>query len=172
MTRPATHPGNTNKHPGQIVLNADRMRCPKEVIAAKKNKKAAKKSVKAAALDSTQKQVAAKKDVMAIEQTAQRAGPGRLIRPKPKPHPVTKKPASTLEATKNPETSVKANLASENVGIQKKKYPGLKLTLKDGVSASRKVSNTSVSALSEPHVRSTIDDGKFCKTSITNTLLF
>ncbi|KAG0695518.1 hypothetical protein DFH29DRAFT_879977 [Suillus ampliporus] len=137
MTRPATCPGNTNKHPRQIVLNADRMRCPKEVIAAKKNKKAAKKSVKAAALDSTQKQVAAKEDVMAIEQTAQHAGPGRLIRPKPKPRPVTKKPASTLEATKNPETSIEANLASENVGIQKKK--------------------------------STIDDGKFCKTSITTS---
>ncbi|KAG2125991.1 hypothetical protein DEU56DRAFT_916271 [Suillus clintonianus] len=133
MPRPTTRPGNANKHPGQVVLDANRVSRPKDVIAAEKNKK-----------------VAAEEDAMAVEQMVQRTGPERLVRPKPKPRPVTKKQVSTLEdATQivNPETSVGAKSASQNADIQKKKHPGLKLTFKDGVNASRKVSNSGLSAL-------------------------
>ncbi|KAG1732518.1 hypothetical protein EDB19DRAFT_1912030 [Suillus lakei] len=59
--------------------------------------------------------------------------------------------------------SVRANPVSQGTGTPKKKYPGLKLTFKDGVNTSRKVSNTGVSSLSETHVGSTIDNGKFQK---------
>ncbi|KAG2339205.1 hypothetical protein BDR05DRAFT_1003614 [Suillus weaverae] len=144
MPRPATRPGNANKHPGQVVLDVS-----------------AEKLAKATALDDAQKQVAAKEDAMAVEQMAQRAGPGRLVRPKPKPRPVTK--AVTAPAANPNETPVEANLASRSTDIQKKKYPGLKLTFKDGVNASRKVSNTGVTSLGETRVGSAVDDGKFRK---------
>jgi hypothetical protein len=90
MPRPATSPGNANKHPGQIVLEVSRIAHPKDVIAAERKKASAEKSAKATALEDAQKKVAATEDAMAVEQMAQCAGPGRLVRPKPKPCPVTK----------------------------------------------------------------------------------
>ncbi|KAG2050394.1 hypothetical protein BDR06DRAFT_1064878 [Suillus hirtellus] len=142
MPRPATRPGNVNKHPGQIVLEASRVACPKDVIAAEKKKASAEKLAKATALENAQKKVAATEDAMAVEQMAQHAGPGHLVRPKPKPCPVTK-----TAPTANPDkTSVEAKTVSQSTDTLKKKYPGLKLTFKDGVNASRKVSNNGTSS--------------------------
>ncbi|KAG1895103.1 uncharacterized protein F5891DRAFT_984551 [Suillus fuscotomentosus] len=169
MPRPATCPGNANKHPGQ------------EVIAAEKKKVSAEKSAKVTALDNAQKQVTAKEDAMAVEQMAQCAGPGPLVRAKPKLHPATKAvtaPTANLNKTHKPYeiynvartyqsyticTAVGTSPASQDTNTQRKKYPGLKLTFKDGVNASRKVSNNGVASLSETRVGSAIDDGKFRK---------
>ncbi|KAG2047835.1 hypothetical protein BDR06DRAFT_1013496 [Suillus hirtellus] len=119
------HPGNVNKHPGQIVLEVS-----------------AEKLAKATALENAQKKVAEMEDAMAVEQMAQRAGPGHLVRPKPKPHPVTK-----TAPTANPnKMSVEAKTVSQSTDAPKKKYPGLKLTFKDGVNTSRKVSNNGTSS--------------------------
>ncbi|KAG2118677.1 uncharacterized protein F5147DRAFT_647830 [Suillus discolor] len=128
MPQPAMRPGNVNKHPGQIVLEASRVARPKDVIAAEKRKASAEKLAKATALENAQKKVAATEDAMAVEQMAQRAGPGHLVRPKPKPRPVTK-----AAPTANPnKMSVEAKTVSQSTDALKKKYPGLKLTFKDG----------------------------------------
>jgi hypothetical protein len=161
MARPATRPGNANKHPGQIVLEASRVARPKDVLAAEIKKASAEKSAKATALEDAQKKVAATEDAMAVEQTAQRAGPGRLVRPKPKPRPVTKAaPTANPNNTRKPyaiqcccktyqffdiDTAVGAKPVSKSTDAPKKKYPGLKLTFKDGVNANRKVSNNGTS---------------------------
>ncbi|KAG1838890.1 hypothetical protein F4604DRAFT_1941127 [Suillus subluteus] len=142
MPRPATRPGNANKHPGQIVLEASHVARPKDVIAAERKKASAEKSAKATTLEDAQKKVAAMEDAMAVEQTAQRAGPGHLVRPKPKPRPVTKA-ALTANPDKMP---VGAKPVSKSTDALKKKYPGLKLTFKDGVNANRKVSNNGTSS--------------------------
>jgi hypothetical protein len=42
-----TCPGNADKHPGQIVLEASRIACPKDVIAAERKKVSAEKLAKA-----------------------------------------------------------------------------------------------------------------------------
>ncbi|KAG2029468.1 hypothetical protein BDR03DRAFT_1018344 [Suillus americanus] len=124
MPRPAMRPGNANKHPGQIVLEAT------------------EKSAKAIALEDAQKKVAAMEDALAVEQMAQRAGPGCLVRPKPKPCPVTK-----AAPTANPDkTPVGAKPVSKSTDAPKKKYPGLKLTFKDGVNTNQKVSNNGTSS--------------------------
>lgn len=103
MPQPATCPGNVNKHPGQIVLEASCVACPKDVIAAEKKKASAEKLAKATALENAQKKVAAMEDAMAVEQMAQRAGPGHFVRPKPKPRPVTKTaPTANPEKTRKP----------------------------------------------------------------------
>ncbi|KAG0692647.1 hypothetical protein DFH29DRAFT_1008293 [Suillus ampliporus] len=121
MPRPATHPGNVNKHPGQA---------------------SAEKLAKATALENAQQKVAATEDAMAVEQMAQHAGPGHLVRPKPKLRPVTK-----AAPTANPDkTPVGAKTVSQSTDAPKKKYPGLKLTFKDGVNTSRKVSNNGTSS--------------------------
>ncbi|KAG2356142.1 hypothetical protein BDR07DRAFT_1492281 [Suillus spraguei] len=161
-TPPATHPGNANKHPGQIVLEASRVARPKDVLAAERKKASAEKSAKATALEDAQKKVAATEDAMAVEQTAQRAGPGRLVRPKPKPRPVTK-----AAPTANPNnTPVGAKPVSKSTDAPKKKYPGLKLTFKDGVNANRKVSNNGTSSTTgSEHAISTeeVEVGKWAK---------
>ncbi|KAG1757511.1 hypothetical protein EDB19DRAFT_1901032 [Suillus lakei] len=99
---------------------------------------------------------------MAVEQTAQRAGPGRLVRPKPKPRPVTK-----AAPTANPDkTPVGAKPVSKSTDAPKKKYPGLKLTFKDGVNANRKVSNNGTSSTTgSEHAISTeeVEVGKWAK---------
>ncbi|KAG2032715.1 hypothetical protein BDR03DRAFT_1014964 [Suillus americanus] len=162
MPRPATRPGNANKHPGQIVLEASHVARPKDVIAAERKKASAEKSAKAIALEDAQKKVAATEDAMAVEQMAQRAGPGCLVRPKPKLRPVTK-----AALTANPDkthkpyaiqcccktyqffviyTAVGAKPVSKSTDAPKKKYPGLKLIFKDGVNANRKVSNNGTSS--------------------------
>ncbi|KAG1836455.1 hypothetical protein DFJ58DRAFT_734982 [Suillus subalutaceus] len=162
MPRPATRPGNANKHPGQIVLEVSRVAHPKDVIAAERKKASAEKSAKEIALEDAQKKVAATEDAMAVEQTAQRAGPGHLVRPKPKPRPVTKAaPTANPDKMRKPYaiqcccktyqffdiyTAVGAKPVSKSTDTPKKKYPGLKLTFKDGVNANRKVSNNGTSS--------------------------
>ncbi|KAG2365853.1 hypothetical protein BDR07DRAFT_1480915 [Suillus spraguei] len=162
MARPATRPGNANKHPGQIVLEASRVARPKDVLAAERKKASAEKSAKATALEDAQKKVAAMEDAMAVEQTAQRAGPGRLVRPKPKLRPVTK-----AAPTANPNNMpVGAKSVSKSTDAPKKKYPGLKLTFKDGVNANRKVSNNGTSSTTgSEHAISTeeVEVGKWAK---------
>ncbi|KAG2033524.1 hypothetical protein BDR03DRAFT_1014261 [Suillus americanus] len=162
MPRPATRPGNANKHPGQIVLEASRVARPKDVIAAERKKASAEKSAKAITLEDAQKKVAAMEDAMAVEQTAQCAGPGRLVRPKPKPRPVAK-----AAPTANPDkTPVGAKPVSKSTDAPKKKYPGLKLTFKDGVNANRKVSNNGTSSTTgSEHAISTeeVEVGKWAK---------
>ncbi|KAG1894964.1 uncharacterized protein F5891DRAFT_984657 [Suillus fuscotomentosus] len=137
MSQPATCPGNANKHPGQVVLDANRVLRPKGVVAAERNKKAAEKLSKAAALKDAQKQIAAKEDEMAVEQLIQE----HLL-------------FGTAIGAKNS--------ATQYTDIQKKKHPGLKLAFKDGVNTSRKVSNSGVIAVSVTHVGNT-DDGKISK---------
>ncbi|KAG2127266.1 uncharacterized protein EDB93DRAFT_1109338 [Suillus bovinus] len=162
MPRPATHPGNVNKHPGQIVLEASCVAHPKDVIAAEKKKVSAEKLAKATTLENAQKKVAATEDAMAVEQMAQCAGPGHLVRPKPKPRPVTKaaptansdkmyKPYAIQCCCKTHQsfdiyTAVEAKTVSQSTDTPKKKYPGLKFTFKDGVNASQKVSNNGTSS--------------------------
>ncbi|KAG2101878.1 uncharacterized protein F5147DRAFT_655191 [Suillus discolor] len=93
---------------------------------------------------------------MAVEQSAQLAGLGPLIRPKP--HPLLKKTkplVSSLDSENaamtmpGPKTSGSANTTQNAVNTGKNKYQDLKITFKDGVKANQKVSNTSVSTLSQ-----------------------
>ncbi|KAG1807679.1 uncharacterized protein BJ212DRAFT_1303388 [Suillus subaureus] len=106
---------------------------------------------------------------MAVEQSAQLAGPGLLIRPKPRPLLKKTKPlVSSLDSENaamtmpGPKTSGSANTTQNAVNTGKNKYQDLKITFKDGVKANRKVSNTSVSTLSQTCVGST--DGKIKRT--------
>lgn len=85
MSRPATHPGNANKHPGDIVHNANRQQRPKEEIAAEKKRKHDEKVAKSSAAEQARIKTARQKDVMAIEQQVELAGPPKLIRPRPRP---------------------------------------------------------------------------------------
>ncbi|KAG2154320.1 uncharacterized protein EDB93DRAFT_1248520 [Suillus bovinus] len=82
-----------------------------------------------------------------------------------------KKPASTLKSAAEAVTSTgheilqplrAKNSATQNTDIQKKKHPGLNLAFKDGINASRKVSNSGVTAVSVTCVGNT-DDGKISK---------
>ncbi|KAG2052078.1 hypothetical protein BDR06DRAFT_973266 [Suillus hirtellus] len=77
---------------------------------------------------------------MAVEQSAQLAGPGPLIRPKP--HPLSKKTkplVSSLDLENaamtmlDSETSGSANTTQNAVNMGKNKYQDLKITLKDGM---------------------------------------
>ncbi|KAG1867190.1 hypothetical protein DFJ58DRAFT_723879 [Suillus subalutaceus] len=106
---------------------------------------------------------------MAVEQSAQLAGPGPLIRPKPCPLSKKTKPlVSSLDSENaaatmpGPKTSGSANTTQNAVNTGKNKYQDLKTTFKDGVKANRKVSNTGVSTLSQTCVGST--DGKIKRT--------
>ncbi|KAG1809838.1 uncharacterized protein HD556DRAFT_1452289 [Suillus plorans] len=68
MSRPQTHPTNANKHPGQIVQDANKVQ-----------RQSKEESCTA---------IAAVEDAMAIQQNAQAMGPPRLVRPQPKPRMV------------------------------------------------------------------------------------
>lgn len=91
MLRPATHPSNANKHPGDIVCNANRQQHPKEEIAAEKKRKHDEKVAKSSAAEQARIKTARQKDVMAIEQQVELAGPPKLIRPRPRPRIPAKK---------------------------------------------------------------------------------
>ncbi|KAG1763020.1 hypothetical protein EDD22DRAFT_952612 [Suillus occidentalis] len=109
---------------------------------------------------------------MAIEQSAQLAGPGRLIRLKPRP--LAKKNAKMTLDTENavytsmtlgpkPSGGVGATQAV-NVGKRKSQDPR-SIKFKDGVNANRMVSNTGISTLSQTHVGSIA--GKIKESAIT-----
>ncbi|KAG1889821.1 uncharacterized protein F5891DRAFT_1198274 [Suillus fuscotomentosus] len=91
MSRPATRPGNANKHPGDIVRNANRQQRPKEEIAAEKKRKLDEKVAKSSAAEQARIKTARQEDAMAIEQQVQLAGPPKLIRPRPRPRIPAKK---------------------------------------------------------------------------------
>ncbi|OAX30623.1 hypothetical protein K503DRAFT_665217, partial [Rhizopogon vinicolor AM-OR11-026] len=84
MAGPATRPSNANKHPGQVVLDANRVRRSRDEVAAEKSRKQVEKTSKTVAMKKAHVQIAAKEDAMAVEQRAQLAGPGPLVRPKPR----------------------------------------------------------------------------------------
>ncbi|KAG2050600.1 hypothetical protein BDR06DRAFT_1064338 [Suillus hirtellus] len=145
MPRPRTCPSNASKHPGQIVLDANQTQCPREVVAAEKSQKAAGKAAKAAALKDTHRQIAAKEDIMAIEQCAQLTGPGQLIRPKP--HLLAKKTTKMTLDTENavytsmtlgPKASDGAG-ATQVVNVEKRKSQDPRpIKFKDSVNVNRK----------------------------------
>jgi len=188
MARPVTRASNANKHPGQVVLDANRVQHPREEVAAEKSRKQAEKTVKAATLKNAHIQIATKEDTMAVEQSARLAGPAQLVRPRPRSVPAARKPVSTLKnaATASSavsetckqllwfQTSLKKltvshhNTADPSQGdivgsqndIPKKRHPSLKLTFKDGVNANRKIPNSSVFAASSATRVGKVDDGK------------
>jgi hypothetical protein len=91
---------STNKHPGQVVLDANRVQRPREEVAAEKSRKQAEKKAKTAALKNAALknahiQIAPKEDTMAVEQRARLAGPAQLVRSRPRL--VARKPASTMK---------------------------------------------------------------------------
>ena len=95
MARPVTRASNANKHPGQVVLDANRVQRPREEVAVEKSRKQAEKTAKTAALKNAHIQIASKEDTMAVEQRARLAGPAQLVRPRPRP--VARKPASIMK---------------------------------------------------------------------------
>ncbi|KAG1846205.1 hypothetical protein DFJ58DRAFT_730591 [Suillus subalutaceus] len=125
-------------------LKRVRVARPKDVIAAERKKASAEKSAKAIALEDAQKNVAATEDAMAVEQTG-----------------------STQRQLQTPDkTPVGAKPVSKSTDAPKKKYPGLKLTFKDGVNANRKVSNNGTSSTTgSEHAISTeeVEVGKWAK---------
>lgn len=83
MSRPRTRPGNANKHPGNIVREANRaQRRSKEEVAAEKAQKQAEKDAHAAAINESCMTIAAAEDAMAIQQKTVTNGPPKLIRPR------------------------------------------------------------------------------------------
>jgi len=84
MSRPTTRPGNVNKHPGKIVLDANRAQRSRDEVAAEKNRKQDEKDAQAAAVNRAHTKIAAKEDNMAVQQNALLVGPPKLVRPKPR----------------------------------------------------------------------------------------
>ncbi|KAG2029012.1 hypothetical protein BDR03DRAFT_988040 [Suillus americanus] len=144
-----TRPSNVNKHPGNIVQEANRVqRQSKEEVAAEKNSE----------------------DAMAIQQKTQVKGPPKLIWPC---MVASKKSTNVANADAQPAViAVQSTAAPEDDGQAgqpvKKKRAALKLNFQDSVNANRKVSNGGVTIItgdSDTHVGSTtIGDGKI-KTS-------
>ncbi|KAG2034052.1 hypothetical protein BDR03DRAFT_1013786 [Suillus americanus] len=82
MSRPQTRPGNVNKHPGNIVREANQIqRQSKEEVAAEKNRKELEKADRAAAEEKSRTMIVAAEDAMAIQQKTQVKGPPKLVRP-------------------------------------------------------------------------------------------
>ncbi|KAG1889157.1 hypothetical protein F4604DRAFT_1673857 [Suillus subluteus] len=168
MSCPQTRPSNVNKHPGQIVRDANKaQRRTKEQVTAEKLQKQVQKSVRAEAEKKTRTAIAVVEDAMAIQQNAQMMGPPKLVRPRPKPHAVASSKSKT-----NQENSVVtmaqslAEPATEDGQTDqpvRRKHQGLKMNFRDGVAANRKVSNSGVTIAtshSDTHVGSMVDDGK------------
>jgi len=84
MSRPTTRPSNLNKHPGQVVIDANGVRRSRKEEATEKKKKKGEKDAQAAAVNRAHTKVAAKEDDMAIQQNAQLSGPPKLVRPRPR----------------------------------------------------------------------------------------
>lgn len=89
MSRPVTRASNSNKHPGKIVLEANRVQRSKAEVAAEKNRKQAEKVAKTAATDQKHSRIAAIEDSMAIQQRLEATGPQKPIRPRPRTKPVS-----------------------------------------------------------------------------------
>lgn len=83
MSRPTTRPSNLNKHPGQVVIDANRVQHSRKEVATE-TKKQGEKDAQAAAVNRAHTKVAAKEDDMAIQQNAQLSGPPKLVRPRPR----------------------------------------------------------------------------------------
>lgn len=96
MSRPQTRPSNVNKHPGQIVRDANKaQRRTKEQVTAEKLQKQVQKSVRAEAEKKTRTAIAVVEDAMAVQQNAQMMGPPKLVRPRPKPRAVASSKSKT-----------------------------------------------------------------------------
>jgi len=100
MSRPQMRPGNVNKHPGNIVREANRVqRRSKEEVAAEKNRKELEKANHAAAEEKSHTMIAAAEDAMAIQQKTQVKGPPKLVRPC---MVVSKKSTNLVKAVEQP----------------------------------------------------------------------
>lgn len=100
MSCPQKCPGNVNKHPGNIVREANQVQCcSKEEVAAEKNRKELEKANHAAAVEKSRTMIAAAEDAMAIQQKTQVKGPPNLIRPR---MVVNKKSANLEKAVEQP----------------------------------------------------------------------
>ncbi|KAG0701248.1 hypothetical protein DFH29DRAFT_1000436 [Suillus ampliporus] len=149
MSHPQTRPSNVNKHPGNIVREANRVQWrSKEEVAAEKNRKQAEKNACAAAVDKSRTMVAAAEDAMAIQQKTQVKGPPKLIRPR---MVTSKKSTNVANADAQPAVIVQSTAAPEDDGQAgqpvKKKRAALKLNFRDSVNANRKVSNGGVTII-------------------------
>jgi hypothetical protein len=96
MSRPQTRPSNVNKHPGQIVRDANKaQRRTKEQVAAEKLQKQVQKDVRAEAEKKTRTAIAVIEDAMAVQQNSQMMGPPKLVRPRPKARAVASSKSKT-----------------------------------------------------------------------------
>ncbi|KAG1886572.1 hypothetical protein F4604DRAFT_1675470 [Suillus subluteus] len=143
MSRPQTRPSNVNKHPGQIVRDANKAQWrTKEQVTAEKLQKQVQKS------------------------NAQMMGPPKLVQPCPKPHAVASSKSKTNQENSVVTTQSLAEPATEDGQTDQpvmRKHQGLKMNFCDGVAANRKVSNSGVTIAtshSDTHVGSMVDDGK------------
>ncbi|KAG0705615.1 hypothetical protein DFH29DRAFT_872959 [Suillus ampliporus] len=145
MSHPQTHPSNVNKHPGNIVREANQAQWwSKEEVAAEKNWKQAEKDAHAAAVDKSHTMVAAAEDAMAIQQKTQTKGPPRLIRPR---MVTSKKSTNLANADVQPAVIVQSTAAPEDGQTSqpvKRKHAGLKLNFCDSMNVNCKVSNGGV----------------------------
>ncbi|KAG0701602.1 hypothetical protein DFH29DRAFT_1000134 [Suillus ampliporus] len=150
MSCPQMRPSNVNKHPGNIVQEANRVqRRSKEEVAAEKNCKQAEKNARAAAVDKSRTMIAAAEDAMAIQQKTQVKGPPKLIRPR---MVTSKKSTNVANADAQPAViAIQSTAAPEDDGQAgqpvKKKHAALKLNFRDSVNANRKVSNGGVTII-------------------------
>ncbi|KAG1867519.1 hypothetical protein C8R48DRAFT_772013 [Suillus tomentosus] len=113
MSHPQTCPGNVNKHPGNIVWEANRVQCrSKEEVAAEKNRKEFEKANHAAAVEKSRTMIAAAEDAMAIQQKTQVKGPPKLVRPR---MVVNKKSADMTKAVEQPAVTGEFQLFHTNL---------------------------------------------------------
>ncbi|KAG2112214.1 uncharacterized protein F5147DRAFT_771278 [Suillus discolor] len=82
LHHPKTRPGNANKHPRNIVWEANRVQHQsKEEVAAEKAQKQAEKDAHAVVINESHMTIAAAEDAMAIQQKIATNGLPKLIRP-------------------------------------------------------------------------------------------
>ncbi|KAG1727627.1 hypothetical protein EDB19DRAFT_1833050 [Suillus lakei] len=169
MSHPQTHPGNVNKHPGQIVRDANKaQQRTKEQVAAEKMQKQVQKDVRVEAEKKSCTSIAVIEDAMAVQQNAQMMGLPKLVRPRPKPRMVASSKSKTNQENSAVTTQSLAEPAAEDGQTDqpvRKKHQGLKMNFRCGVAANRKVSNSGVTiatshSASDTHVGSMIGDGK------------
>lgn len=100
MSCPQMCPENVNKHPGNIIQEANQVqhRSNKEV-AAEKNQKELEKANCVAAVEKSHTMIAATEDAMAIQQKTQVKGPPKLVRPY---MVINKKSANLIKAVEQP----------------------------------------------------------------------
>ncbi|KAG1752757.1 hypothetical protein EDD22DRAFT_850593 [Suillus occidentalis] len=106
---------------------------------------------------------------MAVQQNSQMMGPPKLVRPRPKARAVASSKSKTNQENSVVTMAQSKSLAepatedSQNDQPVRRKHQGLKMDIRAGVAANRKVSNSGVTistSHSDTRVGSTVDDGK------------